>query len=154
MEIYIHRGSEARVQLRDVDASMTVAEAVGLNDGETAWLEDSDDDGLDTTRTVADSIGDRGHVHVNRCRRIAVTVNFNSEAKARSFPPGTPIRRVFNWATGDDGFPMSGEDRAEHTLQLCGTTEQPDLADHVGSFVASGDCDVCFDLVPKHRFEG
>lgn len=153
MEIYVHRSGRDRIQLRDVEASTTVADAVGLADGEVVSLEDSDD-GLDAASAMADSVGNRGHIHVNRCRSVEVTVDFNGESREHSFAPGSTIKRIFNWATGDDGFPLRDEDRAEHTLQLCGTTEQPDVSDHVGSFVTELNCDVCFDLVPKHRFEG
>jgi hypothetical protein len=153
VEIYIHRSGRERMQLQEVDGSTTVAEAVGLNDGEAVWLEDAEEP-LDATRTVAEAVGERGHVHVHRCRRVEVKVTFNGVTKDHSFAPGAKIKRVFRWATGKDGFPMSEEDRAEHALQLCGTDDQPDPADHVGSFVTEGNCEVCFDLVPKHRFEG
>jgi hypothetical protein len=154
MEIYIHRSGKERIQLRDVDGSTTVAEAVGLDSDETVWLEDVEEDSLDTNGTVAESIGERGHVHVNRCHRVGVTANFNNVTKEHSFGPGATIKRVFGWVTGTDGFSMSKEDRAEHVLQLCGTEDQPDPSDHIGSLVTEDSCELCFDLVPKHRFEG
>ena len=153
MEIFIHRSGKERIELREVDGSATVAEAIGLADGEAVWLEEGDESGLDTGRTMNEAVGERGHVHVNRCHRIAVTVNFNG-AKEHPFGPGATINRVFTWATGKDGFSMSPEDRAEHVLQVCGTKDQPSTSDHIGSFVSEGSCQVCLDLVPKHRFEG
>lgn len=154
MELFIHRSGKDRISLAEVDRSKTVAEAVGLSEGEAVWLEDSEDAPVLTTRAIAEVVGDRGHVHVNRCPRVEVTVNFNHESKEHPFGPGATITRVFGWATGKEGFPMSEEDRAEHALQSCGTEDQPDSSDHIGSLVNAGGCTVCFDLVPKHRFEG
>jgi hypothetical protein len=153
LEIYIHRSGRERMQLREVDGSIRVAEAVGLADGEAIWVEDAEEP-LDANGTIAELVRERGHVHVNRCRRAEVSVTFNGSSKSHHFAPGATIKRVLDWATSDDVFPMSDADRAEHALQLCNSTDQPDPSDHVGSFVATEGCEVCFDLVPKHRFEG
>jgi hypothetical protein len=153
MEIYVHRRGESPVELRTVEETTTVSEAVGWAEGEAVWIEDTEVE-VEVSVKVADAgIKHRGHVHVNRCRQIAVEVNFNGAAKERRWPPPISIGRVFEWATEKHGFNLSEADRAEHTLQLCGSTQQPDAADHIGSFVTD-ECSVCFDLVPKHRFEG
>jgi hypothetical protein len=153
LEIYIHRSGRERIKLREVDGSIRVAEAVELADGEAIWLEEAEEPLL-ADGTVAELVGERGHVHVSRCRRVEVSVTFNGPTKSHHFAPGATIRRVLDWATGPDAFPMSEADRVEHALQLCNTTDQPDPSDHVGSFVTAEGCGVCFDLVPKHRFEG
>jgi hypothetical protein len=153
MELYIHRSAEDRVELREVEATISVVEAVTLQDGEFVWLEESEVE-VDVTATVTEAhIPHRGHVHVNRCREVRVTVNYNGRAKEHSFHPATRIERVFDWATGKDGFDLTPTDRTEEVLQICNTTIEPDEADHVGSF-AKEDCSVCFSLVHKHRFEG
>jgi hypothetical protein len=156
VEVFVHRAGKERSSRRELieaDGSQTLNAALGLGDGEEAWLQDGDAP-LDPNRVVAETIEERSHIHIGRCRQVEVAVNFNSDGKERDFRPGAPVERIFDRATSKDGFPMSDVDKAEHTLQLCGTTDQPDSSDHVGSLVSDGSCEVCFDLVAKHRFEG
>lgn len=153
MELFIHRPADERVELREVDTTTSVAEAVTLQDGEHVWVEESETE-VDVTVSVSEAhIPHRGHVHVNRCREVRVTVNYNGRAKEHTFRPATRIERVFDWATGKDGFDLTPTDRTEEVLQICDTTIEPDDADHVGSFAVEH-CSVCFNLVHKHRFEG
>lgn len=153
MDLYIHRPGDERVELRVVETTVTVAEAVTLQDGESVWLEDTESE-IDVTLTLEEvNIRHRGHVHVNRCHEVKVDVTFNGTTKNHTFHPATRVERVFDWATGKDGFDLTPTDRTEHTLEVCGTTIQPDDGDHIGSFVGEH-CSVCFNLVPKHRFEG
>ena len=99
-------------------------------------------------------IGHRSRVHVHRCHRLEVTVNFNAAQKAHAFPPSATIERVKRWAVGPEGFGLHGIDATEHLLQLCHSTTRPDEDTHIGSLVAFPDCGLCFDLVPKVRVEG
>ena len=153
MEMYIHRSGQERIKLMEVAETATVAEVMGLAEGEAVWLEDSEETICAELTLAAARIQPRGHIHVNRCRRAAVTVNYNGGERRREFTPSTTVRRVFEWAVGIDGFDLPEHDRPEHALQLCGTTTLPDGTDHIGSFV-NDECRVCFDLVPKQRFQG
>ena len=62
-------------------------------------------------------------------------------------------RAVLEWARGPGGFDLPAEQRAIHTIILCGTNTPLDLDEHVGVFAAD-DCTVCLELVPTTRFEG
>ena len=153
-QLYIHRRSEQRVDLREVEETMTVAEVAEVQDGEHVWLVAEEVTVVDVTLTLAEAqIPHRGHIHVNRCHEVATAVAFNGDTKDHTFHPATRIERVHEWSVGKDGFKLDPKDAAEHALQLCNTTIQPDDADHLGSFV-DDKCSVCFDLVPKHRAEG
>ncbi len=99
-------------------------------------------------------IGHRSRVHIHRCLRLEVTVNFNAAQKAHAFPPSATVERVKRWAVGSEGFGLHGIDATEHLLQLCHSTARPDEDTHIGSLVAFPDCGLCFDLVPKVRVEG
>ena len=101
-------------------------------------------------------IGHRSRVHVHRCHRIEVTVNFNAAQKTRAFPPSATVERVKRWAVGPapEGFGLQGVDATEHLLQLCHSNTRPDEDTHIGSLVTFPDCQLCFDLVPKVRVEG
>lgn len=94
----------------------------------------------------------RDRIHVNRCRRIKVTVNFNHETMGEQFPPSTTVAKVKKRAVKE--FGIDEQDSTEHALQICGTVERPNEDTHVGSLTRKGQCSVCFDLVPKKRVEG
>jgi hypothetical protein len=125
--------------------------SVGPN--EHLWLEDAEDE-IDPAQTAAIAgIPHRGHVHVSRCRQVSTQVTFNGETKERKFPPAARVDRVFDWAVSKRAFDLTPTDAAEHVLQITGTNIQPDLADHIGSFIGDH-CTVALSLVPKIRNEG
>ncbi len=97
-------------------------------------------------------IKNRERIHIHRCRKIKVSVNFNGKEAAESFPPSKTIAKVKRWA--DKQFGIEGVDATEHALQICGTAKRPDEDTHLGTLVRSRNCEVCFDLVPKKRVEG
>lgn len=96
--------------------------------------------------------GDAVYLHVSRCRRIAVTVNFNGQQFDRKFSPAATIGRLKKWAAKSAG--ISKEDAAEYALQISGTDERPDSETHVGSLVECTTCSIEFDLVPTDRING
>lgn len=97
-------------------------------------------------------IGQRSRVHIHRCRRVEVSVNFNAAQQLHEFPPAATVGRVKQWAVREFGLPKV--DATEHTLQICGSAIRPDEDTHIGSLVQYPDCSLCFDLVPKQRIEG
>ena len=155
MEIYVHRPTSGRMELLELEESTTVSAAVGLSQGEAVWVEDGEAP-IDATLTVSEAgIGHRSHIHVTRCHSVRVKVTYNGPPpKEEDFWPAARLYVVFDWATGKKGFDLSKEDKAEYALQVCDSTDQPELSDHVGSFVAEGRCEVCFDLVAKHNIQG
>lgn len=91
-------------------------------------------------------------IHVSRCKRIKVTVNFLDKTEAHEFPPGARVRAVKEWAVRK--FHMAPKDAAEHVLQLCNATERPPSDTPLHQLVLGHGCAVCFDLVPEKRVEG
>ena len=96
----------------------------------------------------------RRRVHVHRCRRVEVTVNFNADQLKGFFPPSATVAWVKKWAVGKDGFGLSDLDATEHLLQVCHSTDRPDEDVHIGTLVKFLDGAICFDLVAKQRVEG
>jgi hypothetical protein len=94
----------------------------------------------------------RDRLHIHRCRKIKVTVNFNGRQISESLPPSTTVGKVKKWA--DKHFEIDKIDATEHALQLCGTARRPDEDIHIGALVKKLSCSLCFDLVPKKRVEG
>lgn len=118
------------------------------------FLED-EEEALDPAATLAAAgIRHRGRVHLHRCHRVAVTVNYNGRQIVRDFPPSTTVRRVKRWVDSKEGFDLRGVDATEHLLQVCGTTVRPDEDTHIGTLVTLPGCPLCFDLVAKQRVEG
>ncbi len=91
-------------------------------------------------------------VHVARCRHVKVTVNYLERTIQRDFAAGARVRTVKKWALHE--FELDKKDGAEHVLQICNSKERPASDTPIHAFVKSGDCTVCFDLVPEIRVEG
>ena len=153
IELYVHRPAEERIEVREIKRTVTVGEAIVIREGERVWLEETEAE-MDTATTVIEAeLRHRSHVHVNRCTRVKTSVTFNGVTKEREFHVSTRIERVFDWAVSKKGFNLTPTDATEHTLQVTGTTIQPDAGDHIGSFVKDH-CTVSFGLVAKIRNEG
>lgn len=151
MRIFLHTDSD--LTLQDIDETTTVAElaeAAGIDDA-TGWPEDGDEP-LDGGTSVAAAVGDNGHLHLNRCRRVEVTISYAGKTRNHAFPPGTTIGRVRRWAIGEDGFDLPKKERPKHKVGLCGTGIIADRNDHIGTLAT--DCALCLDLAPKDRFQG
>jgi hypothetical protein len=125
-------------------------------DGEapTVLLEEAEEPLAPDATLEQAGVTHRGRVHVHRCRRVGVTVNFNADQKAEGFPPSATVGRVRKWAVGKHGFDLKGVDATEHLLQLCGSSDRPDEDVHIGALVTAPACGLCFDLVAKQRVEG
>jgi hypothetical protein len=153
MELFVH----GRSGLTTVDPSPEttlgdLARGHGGGGDAQVWLEGSDEP-LDPAATVATAgLADGAHIHVGTCGRVTLEVTFNTE-KENTFPPAAAARAVLAWAVGPKGFDLSPEQRATHTLIVCGSDRAIDLDEHIGSFADDG-CRVCLELVPTSRFEG
>ena len=115
-------------------------------------IEDTEEELKHNSRLKDVGICHRKRLHLHRCHKIEVTINFNGEAKKLPFSSSTTIARVKQWA--DAKFELKGVDATEHILQICKTSIRPDEDIHVGALVKHPDCNLCFDLVPKKRVEG
>ncbi len=143
-------------RVRDVvEAARTAGlRRAGGDAGVVVMLEDAEEALEPDAALEAAGVRHRGRVHVHRCRRVAVTVNYNGRQIARDFPPSATIRRVKGWGDSEDGFDLRGVDATEHLLQVCGSTVRPDEDTHIGTLVSLPGCPLCFDLVAKQRVEG
>jgi hypothetical protein len=92
------------------------------------------------------------HVHVTKCKKIDVTVNYLDGTATHKFAPGARVRRVKAWAV--DKFNLTPHDAAEHVLQMCGTTRRPASDTPLNELTDGKTCAICFDLVPEKRVEG
>ena len=155
-EIFVHAKSLPDVELRTLDDDATVDDlASSVEPGAQVWVEDADEP-LDGARRLNEAgVSDRANVHVGTCKKVTTTVHYNNDTREVETPPAAALQSIYDRVTGaaPKGFGLDATARAEHTLQIKGTTTQPDLSRHVGAF-AGDDCTVVFDLVLQQRFQG
>ena len=149
------------VRIEEDETVRALLKAVGASgaagtDADTVvvLLEDTDESlALDSDLQTA-GIGHRSQVHVHRCRKVAISINFQGEQRSRTFSPAATVDRVHRWATGKQGFDLAKGDAADHALQVCNRAGRPGDDIHIGTLVTHPTCEICFDLVPKQRIEG
>jgi hypothetical protein len=153
MRIYVHTEEKPDPEALEPSPQDTIGAALEPQAEEIVLLEDHDDP-LEQSLSLEDAgIGDRAHVFRGRKHRILVVVDYNGEERSREFTASAPVERVFRWAVGEEGFDLTSQDAAEHTLAL--SDESIPAEDvHIGSLPESGQGRLVFALVPKHRFEG
>ncbi len=103
-------------------------------------------------KTVIRDLKDGVRIHVTRCRRIQVTVNYLERSEDHRFSPGARLREVKEWAARK--LKIDAKDAAEHVLQICGSAKRPSSDTTLHELTDNKVCAVCFDLVPEKRVEG
>lgn len=155
IEIYVHSEGSEDPKLVRLERTAFVRDLLGSEDEEHLLWTDEQDEPLDVNATLETSgVRHRDHVHRGRCRTVHVEVRYNSDRIHRDFRQVAKIKRVFEWAVGDEGFNLASEQRAKHVLALPNADHFLNWNVHVGSLVISGSCRVVLDLVPRERFEG
>jgi hypothetical protein len=92
------------------------------------------------------------HVHVNKCRHVAVDVNFAGKTKRHQFSPATTVGAAAAWARRK--FHLDPATAGEYVLQICGTSNQPRPDKHLGELAKHDQCALCFDLVKEVTPQG
>lgn len=137
----------------DADVLVFVGECEQARD-EAPEVEDGADkhEPADSGRTLRElGVKRHHHVHVHRCRAIAVQVNFTG-TKHRRFSPAATIAAVTDWARRK--FRIDAASAAEYVLQICGTQDQPRPDTHLGELTKAPECSLCFDLVKEVTPQG
>jgi len=91
-------------------------------------------------------------LHLSRCRKIAVSVNFLERTIDHKYAPGARIRKVKAWSV--EKLKLDPKDAGEHVLRICGTALEPATDTPLHELANARECSVCFDLVPVKRVEG
>lgn len=154
MELFLHSEAGEDPEIVEVETTAKVAQLVETEPAGTVWIEGIDEE-IDIALTFEEAgIGHRHHVHRGRCHRVNVIVQFNSTDFNRQYGPGTTIKAVYQWASGDKAADLSAEQKAKHVLALPGADHF--LADgvHIGSLITSGTCEVTVNLMARDAFGG
>lgn len=89
-----------------------------------------------------------------RCKKIAVTVDFNGESKTEHFAPSAKVNKVLRWATGKRGFNLDDDARAKANLIVPGTTHPVPKEAPIVRYVITNTCNAKFDLTLKDFSNG
>jgi hypothetical protein len=143
-----------------LDTLAVVIQALGEQHGRedlrefSVSLEDADEAYV-ATATVHEVLrGERrGRIHLHRCRRIMVTLEYNTKKVAHEFSPSSTVYRVLKWAVGPDSFKMESE-LHDLALQVTGTTTPLAPSIHIGTLVHDSKCELLLELVQKDRHQG
>ncbi len=161
IQLYLHGAGTADEKIIEVPENATVhdiiAEAKKLGfteDFETALFVEDGYVELDHKHRLHEcSIKHKHHIHVHRCRKIAVAVNFNGVDKTHNFTPGTRVSRVLHWAV--NAFDLHGVDAKNKELHLGGTNGTVLTANqHIGSFAHPPQCSVTVYLTGIVEVQG
>ena len=154
IDLFIKRGGTSEVEHRRLDAKTTIAELKKLldEDEDILFFDEDADEPLDHSQQLGCDGKHGRFIHRNRCKHVAVTVNYAGRQVDRRFGPGTTLARIQKWAERELG--VCEVDGVELGLQVTGTEDKPDLSSHVGSLVHCPDCEIEFDLVPTDRING
>jgi hypothetical protein len=156
MHIFIHGGKDVPLRRVEVSSDTRVSEIIETHAPAAAalWPENAEKPAPHDTTLEGAGVSEGDRVYAGKCKSVVVTVEYADQpAKTHQMPPAATIAALLAWAVGPNGFNLPQAERAKHTLADCGTEEQADRTQHVGEY-ANDDCEACFDLVPKEKFEG
>jgi hypothetical protein len=117
--------------------------------------EASDDDDVVVALDVAVSelAGITGHAHVvvHCCRRVEVSVRYQSRTIERRFSPARTVGDVRTWALRKLQLHDAASDKL--VLEICDSDRRPRPEIRIATLVGTS-CALCFDLVPEKIVEG
>ena len=157
--IFIHHGERGNLTEAMLPDKATGHDVDELLRGLSITVEDADvlldeeDAPLDLKSKVPlKGLKNGCRIHVARCVRVRVTINFLERTAHETFAGGARVRRVKAWAVRE--FKLKEQDAIEHLLQLCNSADRPTTDTPLHELTQRGECAICFDLVPEKRVEG
>jgi hypothetical protein len=156
--VFVHVHGENALHEADLNVPLdghTLIEslrATGVTVGPDALVFlDEDDEPAEPSRRFQE-LKPGTRIHVSKCRHVEVTLNYLDQTLRHPFSPGTPLRRVKEWAA--KALHMAPTDAAEHVLQVCGGHNRPASDTPLSELIGHCACGVCFEFVPDKRVEG
>ena len=93
------------------------AAGVDVDEGTSIFVDDADEHLVGDRQERIRGFRHGCHIHVCRCRRVKVTVNYLCHSVDHTFPPGARVKAVKDWAVRK--FNLNPQDATEHVLQVC-----------------------------------
>lgn len=160
LALYIHGVGTTEEKLINVPEDATVADVLeaakqsGIADSGLQFYAEGADAPLPPDARLRDhGIKNKDHVHVHKCGRITVSVQFNGIEQTSTFAPGHKVKAVLKWALAAHG--LTGVDADNKELRL-GSLEGDSLLpeQHIGSFVSAADCRIVLFLTGIVEVQG
>jgi hypothetical protein len=168
IELFVHRDGLAPV-VADANANETLlailqrsgielCDGVNVSVARTTRELEEEVDLLELTVAILETelatlgIGHAHHIFCHRCRHVKVGINYQHAVAEHPFRPHTRISRVLHWALGH--FGLSDADARGLFLRVCDSEVPTRPAQHLGEFVHSPACKICFDLLPDPKING
>ena len=157
-EIFLHHCRGIATEFVNVDLDAITAEEFCSKHGNSEsefriWLQDAENP-IDTDEVLSKAgVTERCHIIMTSCREIAVTIQQSGNRKEFHVAPSSTLQRIFEQATGENGFALTDDQRVNHELLQVTVEGTVNLEDHIGT-IAGEDCTVILELCPKERFEG
>ncbi|PKP72185.1 MAG: hypothetical protein CVT83_01180 [Alphaproteobacteria bacterium HGW-Alphaproteobacteria-5] len=133
-------------------AALLKRHGIDLSDNDEIFIDEADEPLKSKGKDRVPSLRRGCRIHVTRCRKIRVSVNFLGRTETEAFAPGVRVRRVKAWSARV--FRLDDNDVSEHVLQLCNSTVRPPTDTPLHELTDRLSCSICFDLVPEKRVEG
>ncbi|MCC7302469.1 MAG: hypothetical protein IT233_07500 [Bacteroidia bacterium] len=162
IQLYLNGEGCPEPKLVEVSAEATIADVINKY-REVANLHDAKVDEIELFFEDEEQPKNKGHhieqagikkrhrVHCHRCRKVAVTVEYNGQIKVLSVPPSATGAMILKKAAKE--FNISEKDAADLILKLPnGNVLQK--TDHIGSFVASPHCEIKLLLIHNTQVQG
>jgi hypothetical protein len=160
-EIYMHGENQRDPKLVEVSENASVQEIIKIyrtefpGSGEETeielFVEDEQDAKPKHHKGEEHGIKKRHHVHCHRCKKVNVSVSYNSETKSFSVAPSTTVKKIEKEALKE--FKINEADAGDFLLKLeDGTVLQP--TEHIGSFTSHHHCQVSLFLTATKPIQG
>lgn len=158
MKIHLHGAGNEAAETVEVDAEKALG--VLVSERATTWgevvsiaVQDADDD-LDISMTIQEARLTEGHrLHLARCERVTVAVEYNGATKSHAFRPNKRIKSVKEWAVSAKAFNIAPRDAADLVLAYGNPLQKVSEGLHIGDLRFS-DCRLTLSLVPINFFQG
>lgn len=157
IDFFIHEGEHpprlAKGQGDELLEIVLRRERVTLDDEVRLFVDDaeSDDEAAEESEPLSAGLTVDGagikrhsHVHCQRCHRVQVSVNYQSDTKKQMFAPNAQIRRIRRWA--QESFGLTGPAAGDFVLQPFGSDIDAGLQQRLAEFVRDDTCSVSFDF--------
>lgn len=160
IEVFVEGEGLAAMLLIEIDPNETVEviltrakEHGAIIEEDTIVLVEGRAEPIERSRS-AHEVGIHKHhrIHVHRCKEVKVKFTYNGDSQSYEFKANETVATVRTWALNH--FPIDAALKVNMILRFCGTTSEPDLERHIGTYAKHGACEVCFDLVLDPRVQG
>ena len=161
IQIYLHGENHRDPKLIEVSENASVQEIISIYNKEfpgsgneteiELFVEDEHDARQKHLKGEEHGIKKRHHVHCHRCKKVNVSVSYNSETKLFSVAPSTTVKKIEKEALKE--FKINEADAGDFLLKLeDGTVLQS--TEHIGSFTSYHNCQVSLYLTATKPIQG